>query len=241
MKKTETFLYSTEFRKVSVQNIELDLELNEHIFPPSANGSFYAENVRINSGETVIDIGTGSGVLAIFAAKLNGLVAATDIDAHAVETARRNALLNKVNVKFSRGEFFADFNQKFDVILANLPNEIVHQKYLDRVGHELVSTFAGGKNGNEQILHLLKTAKKHMHDGSRLYLPVHTLTNYNQTLSYALAHYKTRLVAIGQLPTKEFVEENLEYYLKLNEAGVIRIYSLNGKWYSNGYIYELSL
>jgi len=48
-------------------------------------------------------------------------------------------------------------------------------------------------------------------------------------------------LAVGQLRTKQFVEDNLDYYLKLNEKGVIQIFLQNGKWYSNGYIYELSL
>ncbi|MEA1912131.1 MAG: 50S ribosomal protein L11 methyltransferase, partial [Spirochaetota bacterium] len=117
----------TEFRKLTVQNTEFELELNEHIFPPSENGSFYAESIRINSGETVLDIGTGSGILAIFAAIQKGRVYTTDTDSHAIKTAIRNALLNKVTIEFRQGELFANFNKKFDVIIANLPNEIVYK------------------------------------------------------------------------------------------------------------------
>jgi release factor glutamine methyltransferase len=241
MKKSETFVQGAQFRKVSVQGIELELELNEHIFPPSVNGSFYAESIKINAGETVIDIGTGSGMLAIFAAKLRAAVYATDIDDYAIETAGRNAVLNKVEVEFSPGSLFAGFDKKFDVILANLPNEIIHTTYLDSVGKELARTFDGGQKGNEHILELLKVAKMYMHENSRLYLPVHTLTDYHETLRLAVENYQARLVALEQLPTKEFVEENLDFYLKLNAAGVIRIFSLDGKWYSNGYIFELSL
>ena len=243
MKKSEilTFVQGTQLRKVSVQGIELDLEVNEHIFPPSVNGSFYADSIKINAGETVIDIGTGTGLLAIFAARLGAVVYATDIDDYAIETAGRNALLNKVSVEFRRGSLFAGFEKKFDVILANLPNEIIHPTYLNNVGKELARTFDGGEKGNEHILELLKIAKKYMHEDSRLYLPVHTLTDYHETLRLALENYQARLVAIAQLPTKEFVEENLDFYLRLNEAGVIRIFSNEGRWYSNGYIYELSV
>jgi release factor glutamine methyltransferase len=241
MKKSGTFVQGAQLRNVSVQGIELELELNEHIFPPSVNGSFYANSIKINAGETVIDIGTGSGVLAIFAAQLDAIVSATDIDDYAIETAGRNALLNGVSIEFSRGLLFAGFERKFDVILANLPNEIIHTAYLDSVGKELAKTFDGGEKGNEHILELLKVAKNHMHEKSRLYLPVHTLTDYNETLRLALENYQAKLIAVGQLPTKEFVEENLDFYLKLNEAGVIKIFSRGGKWYSNGYIFELSV
>jgi release factor glutamine methyltransferase len=241
MKEAKTFARGTEFRKVTVQGTDIDLEVNEHIFPPSVNGSFYAASIKVNAGETVIDIGTGSGVLGIFAAKVGAMVSATDVDGYAIEVAGRNASLNKVEVEFSRGTLFAALDKKFDVILANLPNEIIHQTYLDEVGEELANTFDGGERGNEHILGLLKVAKKHMHAKSRLYLPVHTLTDYHETLRRAVANYTARLVAVGSLPTKEFVEEHIGFYLKLNEAGLIRIFRQDGKWHSNGYIFELSL
>jgi release factor glutamine methyltransferase len=195
----------------------------------------------VNAGETVIDIGTGSGVLGIFAAKVGAIVSATDIDRYAIEVAGRNALLNEVGIEFSQGTLFAALDKKFDVILANLPNEIIHKTYLAQVGEELASTFDGGEKGNEHILELLKAAKQHMHEKSRLYLPVHTLTDYHETLRQAIANYNAKLVAVGSLPTKEFVGENIDFYLKLNEAGLIQIFLHDGEWHSNGYIFELSL
>ena len=241
MRGEKTFTRGTEFRKVTVQGTELELEVNEHIFPPSPNGSFYAESIRVNAGETVIDVGTGSGVLGIFAAKAGAAVSATDVDGHAIEVAGRNALLNGVEIEFRRGPLFAASDKKFDVILANLPNEIIHPGYLRGVGEELARTFDGGEKGNEHVLDLLKAAKGHMHEKSRLYLPVHTLTDYHETMRQAVAHYDAKLVAVGSLPTKEFVEENIDFYLKLNEAGLIRIFRQDGGWRSNVYVFELSL
>jgi len=238
---TKTFIQRTEFRRPTIQGVELELEVNERIFPPSPNGSFYAENIRVNPGETVIDIGTGSGVLGIFAAKLGGIVSATDIDHYAIETAKRNASLNKVQIEFGQGTLFANFAKNFDVILANLPNEIVPQVYLNSVGEELAKTFDGGERGNKHILDLLKAAKTHMHESSRFYLPVHTLTDYHETLREAMLHYQAQLIALEQLPTKEFVDENIDLYLELNKAGTIRIFLHQGKWHSNGYIFELRL
>ena len=241
MKEAKTFAQGTELRKITVQGTELELEINEHVFSPSVNGSFYAENIKVNAGETVIDIGTGSGVLGIFAAKAGAIVSATDIDRYAVEIASRNALLNKVEIEFSQGTLFAASGKKFDVILANLPNEIIHKTYLDNVGKQLANMFDGGEKGNKHILDLLKVAKKHMHEKSRLYLPVHTLTDYHGTLRQAIANYNAKLIAVGSLPTKEFVEENIDSYLKLNAAGLIRIFMHDEAWHSNGYIFELSL
>ncbi|MGI8566597.1 MAG: 50S ribosomal protein L11 methyltransferase [Pyrinomonadaceae bacterium] len=241
MKNAETFLQAPERRKFVIRGTEFELEINEHVFPPSANGFFYADSVEVNAGETLIDIGTGSGVLAIFAAKRGAIVSATDLDSCAIETARRNAGLNKVDIEFNQGSLFADFGGRFDVILANLPNEIVHETYLADVGGELSRALDGGAGGNRHILDLLRVAKRHMHERSRLYLPVHTLTDYHETLRQALAGYRARLVAVGQLPTKEFVGRNIGFYSKLNEAGVIRIFLRRGEWHSNGYVFELSV
>lgn len=237
----KTFARGVEYRRVIVQGVELELELNEHVFPPSANGSFYGESIRVGPGETVIDIGTGSGVLGIFAARSGATVYATDTDPHAVELARRNAALNGVTMELRQGSYFAGLGQKFDVILGNLPNEIIHEAYLDEVGRELAGTFDGGEKGNEHILGLLRAAKGHMHEGSRLYLPVHTLTDYHETLRQAAAGYQARLVAVARLPAKEFVEANIDFYLRLNRAGLIRIFMHEGAWHTNGYVYELSL
>jgi ribosomal protein L11 methyltransferase len=59
--------------------------------------SALARNHRRGSGLRTVDVGTGSGVLAIAAAKaLRARVLASDIDARAVDAARNNARLNRV-------------------------------------------------------------------------------------------------------------------------------------------------
>jgi tRNA1(Val) A37 N6-methylase TrmN6 len=63
------FAQENEIRHVTVQGQEIALELNQFVFAPSANGSFYANALCLFPQERIIDIGTGSGVLAIYAAK----------------------------------------------------------------------------------------------------------------------------------------------------------------------------
>src|SRR5207237_9794404 len=105
MTEAKTFAQGTELRKITVQGTELELEVNEQVFSPSANGSLYAESIKVNAVETVIDIGTGSGVLGIFAAKAGAIVSATDINRYAVEIASRHALLTKAEIDFSQDTF----------------------------------------------------------------------------------------------------------------------------------------
>lgn len=235
------FVQKPEIRKYAIQNIKFELEVNEHIFPPSPHGQFFAENMKINKGESVMDIGTGSGILAILAAKLGGKVSATDNDKDAVDTAKRNAARNNVNIDFQKGEYFANFDKKFDVIVANLPQEIVHENYRKSIGEQLTASFDGGPDGNKQVLEFLDIAKKYMHDKSRIYIIVYTVTDYTNTIKKIVSNYRARLVAFDSGPTKEFVEDNLDFYLKLNEVGKIKIFRMGKKWMAHEYLFELSL
>lgn len=235
------FVQKSEVRKYDIQNVKFALEINEHIFPPSPQGSFFAKNMKINAGESVIDVGTGSGFLAILAAKLGGVVSATDNDKDAIELAKRNAARNNVSIDFHQGSYFVNFNKKFDVIVVNLPQEIVHKDYQEAIGKQLTQSFDGGPDGNKQVLEFLDIAKKFMHDKSRIYIIVYTVTNYAQTLKKIIQNYDARLVAFDTGPTKEFVEDNIEWYKKLNEVGKIKIFKIGKKWCAHEYLFELTL
>ncbi|QNQ83722.1 50S ribosomal protein L11 methyltransferase [Lactobacillus sp. PV037] len=75
----------------------------------------------------VMDIGTGSGILAIAASKLGAKeVLATDISDEAVTAARENIKLNHLdNIKVRKANLLKDTNEKFDLILANILAEVL--------------------------------------------------------------------------------------------------------------------
>jgi ribosomal protein L11 methyltransferase len=73
-------------------------------------------------GLSVLDVGTGSGILAIVAARLGaGEVWGLDIDGEAVENARENVKQNNVSdiVKIRKGRI-GDIQKRFDVMVANI-------------------------------------------------------------------------------------------------------------------------
>jgi len=90
---------------------------------------------------TILDIGTGSGCIAISLAKKlnNAVVSAIDISNKAIEVAKKNALINNVNVEYSSVDVlnFEDklvlqdkWISKFDIIVSNPPYVRMQEKKL---------------------------------------------------------------------------------------------------------------
>lgn len=79
-------------------------------------------------GRRVLDIGTGSGVLAIAATLLGAeRVLAVDVDEDAVDSARENAVRNgaEFTIAFEQGDFRSADLPSSDVVLANLTGAIL--------------------------------------------------------------------------------------------------------------------
>lgn len=82
----------------------------------------------IRGGEKVFDVGTGSGILAIAAAKLDAKeVLAIDMDATAVRVARENVQLNGVEnkVRVEQGNLLDKVNEGAQVVVANIIARII--------------------------------------------------------------------------------------------------------------------
>lgn len=82
----------------------------------------------VKEGDTVVDIGTGSGVLSIGAAMLGAKsVHALDLDEVAVRSAQENVALNKVSdkVEVFHGNLLDTVKEPADVVVANILAEII--------------------------------------------------------------------------------------------------------------------
>ena len=72
-------------------------------------------------GKTVIDVGTGTGILSVLCGKLGAKeILAVDLDTHALEYARKNLKYNEVNADVEVNCLADHIDDTFDVILANL-------------------------------------------------------------------------------------------------------------------------
>ncbi len=98
--------------------------VTEGVVLPSAQSLYLLTHWKVFNDETVLDVGTGSGVQAVFAADKARKIVATDIDPVAVKIARLNAKRNGVDniIDVRQGDLFAPINkdEKFDVILFNI-------------------------------------------------------------------------------------------------------------------------
>ncbi|MBI4057811.1 methyltransferase, partial [Candidatus Microgenomates bacterium] len=85
---------------------------------------YIAKKVMVRKGDRVLDLATGSGVIAIFCAKKAKRVIATDINPKALHYAKFNATLNNVEnkIEFRAGNLFKPVKKlKFDLIVWNGP------------------------------------------------------------------------------------------------------------------------
>lgn len=115
-----------DFRREAVQGLTL------LVLPGVANpnllrtGAFFARclDAEMLSGRDVLDLGTGSGVCALVAAKHGSRVVAVDISRAAVRCARINAIANQLEhrVDVRHGDLFGPVAaERFDLVLFNPP------------------------------------------------------------------------------------------------------------------------
>jgi len=80
----------------------------------------------LKPGMDVLDLGCGSGILAILAKKLGAnRVLAVDNDPLAIEVASENALRNNVDIEVRFSDLFSNVDGKYDIIVSNIVAEIL--------------------------------------------------------------------------------------------------------------------
>ncbi|MGD8560341.1 MAG: tRNA (adenine(22)-N(1))-methyltransferase TrmK [Gammaproteobacteria bacterium] len=117
---------------------------------PSIQSVFLLENTTINDGDEVLDIGTGAGIQAIFAAQKASRVVATDLNQDAVNDTIYNAKYHGLSsiIDARQGDLFGPVkeNEKFDAIIFNIEypyNEKnkglweVHERFFSQVKNHM--------------------------------------------------------------------------------------------------------
>lgn len=131
------FLIEERKRGVPVQYLLGECEfmglpfyVNESVLIPRADTEILVETVleyhQKETFQTVLDIGTGTGCIAVSIAHYTNMqVYAVDINEKALKTAQKNAKKNHVTIEFIKSNLFSNFPESFyhtfDVIVSNPP------------------------------------------------------------------------------------------------------------------------
>lgn len=115
----------------------------------------------------VLDMGTGSGILAIEASRYAEKVLAADIERDALSAARKNAEKEGcTNIGFVQSDLFSKIKGRFDLIIFNPP-------YLPGCSDKTVD---GGKHGYELTGRFLKDVPRFLKDNGNVLLVFSSLT-----------------------------------------------------------------
>jgi len=165
----------------------MDLMVGNATFRPSTISSLLADALEIQPGSVVVDVGCGSGILSIIAAKL-GAARVYGIDAadETVEIASANAAAHGVAdvIVFAQGDLFGplDPSVEADVVIGDvsgIPDEIA------QASGWFPSGLAGGPTGAELPMRMIEESKRLLKKGGSLFLPTGSLQDENSILERA--------------------------------------------------------
>ena len=161
---------------------KFEIETDDLVYIPSDDTFLLAENLEIKKGQSVLEIGTGSGLVSMYASLLTDDVTATDINFNALELAEKNFRLNNINtIKLVFGDLFEPVkDRKFDVILFNTP-------YLptdsgDIINDDLNYAFDGGLDGRKVIDRFINQVSNHLNDKGIVQIIQSSLSDNDLTL-----------------------------------------------------------
>ncbi len=161
---------------------DFDIETSDLVYIPSDDTFLLAENLDISSGDSVLEIGTGSGLVALYASRLSSNITVSDINYNALELAEENFKRNGVDgVELVFGNLFEPFtDRKFDVILFNTP--YLPTDVDDVLEDDLNYAFDGGADGRKVIDKFLDEVKNHLNDGGKVQMIQSSLSDNEKTL-----------------------------------------------------------
>ncbi|MDR6857106.1 peptide chain release factor N(5)-glutamine methyltransferase [Variovorax guangxiensis] len=121
---------------------------------------------------TVLDLGTGSGAiaLAIRHARPDARVAAVDRSAAALAVARANAQRLGLPIRFAEADWLERADADLDLVVSNPPYVAAGDPHLAALRHEPLGALVSGADGLDDIRRIVEDAPAHLREGGWLLL-----------------------------------------------------------------------
>ena len=157
------------------------------------------ERLPLQEGTRALDMGTGSGAIAVVLAERGAAVTAVDLNPAAVRCARINAMIHDLEGRMQvlEGDLFEPLGRaRFDLIAFNPP-------FYDRPARDMADRAWAGGAGHQTLRRFLGLAPAHLLPGGRILIGASTEAPYTAWLRHAPGYH---VHLIGQ---QELVGERL--------------------------------
>jgi len=165
------------------------LEISDSVYEPQEDSLLLAEILERYklAGKKCLDMGCGSGLLAILMAKKGAKVIACDVNPEAIKITASNAKANNVKIKTIKSDLFSALNDSYDFIIFNppyLPAENLEGQSSSRFRrtkfsedtHQHKEQWSGGKTGRDIIEKFLQELPKHFNKNGKSLMVFSSLT-----------------------------------------------------------------
>lgn len=167
----------------SLPSAPLRLRVLPGVWRPHSDARLLAQFVTehdLARGRDVLDVFTGSGALALAAARAGASsVTAIDLSRRALASVRLNARRNGVHVRTVRGDVLAPVaGEQFDLVVAN-PPYFPGDEQLPR--HSAARAWEGGYDGRVLVDRLCSQVARHLRPTGRVLIVHNTMTGERET------------------------------------------------------------
>jgi release factor glutamine methyltransferase len=149
----------------------LELEVDPAVLIPRPETELLVDLALGRRPSSVLDLGTGSGAIALALKKHlpSATVVAVEASAAALAVARRNALRHDLEVQFRHGRWFEPVaGERFDLIVSNPPYVAEGDPHLAELRHEPAGALVAGSDGLAAIMEIARGAPSHLLPGGWL-------------------------------------------------------------------------
>ena len=158
----------------------LRFQVDERVLIPRPETEELVELILAENPKTelkVLDIGTGSGAIAVSLKESCPLwqVTASDLSVDALELARENAKLNQVDISFIQSDVFEVISDSFDIIVSNPPYISENDKNevgLNVLDSEPKMALFADEDGLAIYRQIIERAAKHLSPQGKLYFEI---------------------------------------------------------------------